>query len=382
MTEPPPITLVIHDLDAQGGQERATYELVRRLLEHGAKVTVIARSCALPPSDQLRWVRIRGPRRPVFLALPWFFLLGSIATALYARGFRQAAGAIVFNRMDAITVHFCHLAYSRRATGARRSRASLMYGISAYLSSALSRLAERLCYRPSRARALVAVSEGVAGELRRFFPRMDVTVIPNGVDRAEFRRDPLARSRLRSALGLEEDDLAAAFVGGDWERKGLPIALEGLARTGRWHLLVGGGGGARAIRELARRENALGRLHLFRAGEIIATSDLLSAADALLFPTSYEGFSLVTLEAAAMGLPLLISRVNGSQELVTDGETGFFIDRTPESVERALEALAEDPERRRRMGERAREVSASYDWDRVARLYEALYAGDIETAGA
>ena len=52
---------------------------------------------------------------------------------------------------------------------------------------------------------------------------------------------------------------------------------------------------------------------------------LYQLADALVFPTSYEAFPLVALEAAASGLPILATPVNGIRELVRDGENGFLI---------------------------------------------------------
>ena len=222
---------------------------------------------------------------------------------------------------------------------------------------------------------LVAVSAGVATELQRCFPRMasQVTVVPNGVDTTVFHPDREARARLRSALGLEEDDLVAVFVGGDWERKGLPIAVTGIAKTSCWHLLVAGNGDANGLRELAQLQNAGDRLHLY--GFTSGPSEVWAAGDVLLFPTSYEAFSLATLEAAATGLPLLMSRVHGGEELVVESETGWFIERTPESIAGALDRLADDPDLRRRMGKGARRAAEKYTWDNVARMYEALYAG-------
>ena len=46
-----------------------------------------------------------------------------------------------------------------------------------------------------------------------------------------------------------------------------------------------------------------------------------------LLPTAYETFSLVTYEAAACGLPLLVTKVNGVEDLLRDGENGWFIER-------------------------------------------------------
>lgn len=370
------VTIVIHDLHHYGGQERATYELVQRLLRDGAEVTVIARRCELPPNERLRWIRIRGPRRPFLLAYPWFFLFGSIATAVWARGFRQAAGAIVANKLDAVVVHCCHQGYSKVPASEKRGRASVLHTLNARLCSVFSRYTEHVCYRPSRVRTMVAVSHGIADELRRYFPRMAsrVTVIPNGVDYVEFRPDPDARARLRKALGLEDGDLVAVFVAGTWEQKGGPIASAGVGDSGRWHLVVGGHAVPESGRWLNGRPGMDDRMHLSGHGAGFRPSELYAAGDAFVFPTSYEGFSLATLEAAAAGLPLLISRVGGAEELLIDGETGFFIDRTPESISHALDRLADDPELRRRMGDTARRVAKTYTWDEAARRYEALYA--------
>ena len=58
-------------------------------------------------------------------------------------------------------------------------------------------------------------------------------------------------------------------------------------------------------------------------------------ADAFVLPSSYETFSLVTFEAAASGLPILATPVNGVRELIEDGRNGFLIAPDPDSDRRA-----------------------------------------------
>jgi UDP-glucose:(heptosyl)LPS alpha-1,3-glucosyltransferase len=376
VAEPLPITIITHDVHRRGGQEHATFELVSRLVERGRFVTVIARTCELPPSSHLNWIRVPGPRRPFPLAYLWFFLVGTLATAFRGRGFRQSVGAIVLNRVDAASVHFCHYGYSKRPTAERRRSDSPLHVIAAYLSSVLSRAAERWCYRRGHTGTLVAVSQGVAEELRRNFPRMAdrVVVIPNGVDHEQFRPDPEARVRIRSEAGLHEDDLAAVFVGGDWERKGLPIAVRAIGDAERWHLLVAGEGDSKRMRELAADCGADERVHLL--GATARPSDIYAAGDAFVLPSAYESFSLASLEAAATGLPLLRTRVNGAAELLREGENGFVIDREPDSVRDALEKLAADPALCQNMASSARRVAEQYGWDDVAGAYEAIYEAE------
>ena len=72
----------------------------------------------------------------------------------------------------------------------------------------------------------------------------------------------------------------------------------------------------------------------------------------------------MTYEAAASGLPLLVSPVNGVEDLLRDGDNGWFIDRsTPKGSRHDCGELRDDPERRREMGRTARRDSLAYSWE-------------------
>src|SRR4051794_39131687 len=172
-----------HEVGSGGGMERQLGELAKGLLERGHSVTVISRACDIPPHPRLRWIRVPGPARPFALAYPWFFLTGSLLVSRHRHGLVHTTGAVVFNRADTSTVHFCHRAFVRRSgrtVQARRQTAP--HGINAWVATRLSLVAESWCYRPGRTRSIVGVSRGVAREVEREFPRMDgaVSVIANG----------------------------------------------------------------------------------------------------------------------------------------------------------------------------------------------------------
>jgi len=59
----------------------------------------------------------------------------------------------------------------------------------------------------------------------------------------------------------------------------------------------------------------------------IVVTEYYAASDIFVFPTAYEAFSLVTLEAVASGLPILATKVNGTEELIIESYNGFFIKR-------------------------------------------------------
>jgi UDP-glucose:(heptosyl)LPS alpha-1,3-glucosyltransferase len=230
------------------------------------------------------------------------------------------------------------------------------------------------CYRPARTRLLCSVSVGVADELRASFPAMAraVRTVPNGVDARAFRPDADARRATRARLGVGHDAPLALFVGGDWERKGLPHAVDALAHAPAWRLAVAGGGNPEPLLARARRAGTDARLHLL--GPVGYMPRLYAAADAFVLPTAYEAFPLVALEAAASGLPLLVARVNGVEELLEDGGAGWFVARDAADVARRLNALHADPELAARMGAAARAAARRFSWEAMAEGYLSLYA--------
>jgi glycosyltransferase involved in cell wall biosynthesis len=392
-----PVVFVAGDVGGPGGMERQSEQLVRRLLDAGRSVTVVARSCALPSHERLRFRRVRTPARPFTLAYPAFFIVASFLAARRRGALLHTTGAIVFNWADVSTVHYCHRSAVTRVEGSRASRAGRLYKLNAAIARGLSLLGERWCYRPGRTRVLCAVSNGVARELEEGFPRMRgaVRAVANGVDAGAFRPDPGAGGRMRARLGIAADTPLAVFVGGDWERKGLRYAVDALTDAPDWHLVVAGPGdpeavmssagsdrgassggagptGPETVSSRARGDGPLTRLHFL--GPVRDTPQLYAAADAFVLPTAYEAFPLVILEAAASALPLLVTRVNGAEDLIQDGRNGWFIDRDGADIARRLNQLSADPALAHAMAERSRVAATGYSWEAMAAGYLSVYS--------
>src|SRR5262249_5594902 len=153
---------------------------------------------------------------------------------------------------------------------------------------------------------------------------------------------------------------AAIFVGSEWRSKGAFIAVDALAAAHSWHLIVVGRGDARALCERAEELGVSGRLHL--VGETDHPERWYAAADALVLPSLYESFSLVALEAASSGVPVVATRVGVISEIVQEGG-GILVERTARDVAVALRALESTPGLRRWMGARARAAASRFDWD-------------------
>jgi UDP-glucose:(heptosyl)LPS alpha-1,3-glucosyltransferase len=374
LAEPTPVvTLVANDIRAVGGMERHLSVLIAGLLDAGHEVRVLARTCELPPHPRLRWIRVPGPLRPFPLAHPWFVALASLKLWRHRAGIVHTTGAIVLNRVDFITVHLCHHATAEERGLVRSLRTTRAYRLNARLSAWISRLGERWSYRPTRAGGLVGVSPGVERELARHFPAMAerTSSVPNGVDTTSFRPDDAERSAARHRLALTESQLAALFVGSEWEGKGLRYAIEALRRAPAWVLLVLGEGDTPRFERLARRWGVEDRVRFLPATP--NPLPLYQAVDAFVLPSAYETFSLATYEAAACGLPLLATRVSGIEDLLVDGENGWFIEREATAIADRLRAL-ESPEIRRRLARAARGSSGGFGWERMIEGYLDLYA--------
>jgi glycosyltransferase involved in cell wall biosynthesis len=367
------VVFVAHDVGGSGGMERHSEQLVKRLLDAHTDVTVIARTCTLEPRPGLRFKRVRTPRRPFVFTYAAFFVVGSLLAWRERDGILHTTGAILANRADLSTVHYCHRAARERVAGSRASRPGRLYSLNQVVSGVMSRAAEDWCYRPSRTRLLCAVSGGVGEELRTAFPTMMAAVrtVPNGVDSSVFRPDAHAREALRAQLGLADDQPLALFVGGDWERKGLASAVTALAAAPGWRLAVAGKGHQEPMIALARKAGVEPRLQLL--GSVQDMPRLYAAADAFVLPTSYEAFPLVALEAAASALPLLVTRVNGVDEMLDEGSNGWFITRRADDVARRLNELSANRELAESMAAAARLTAVAYSWDAMAERYVALY---------
>lgn len=372
------VTIVAHDIGSVGGMERQLAELVVGLRRLGHRVTVIARTCVLPPDDEaasqyanVTFHHVRAPSRPVALAYPWFMVVGGLMVRRLRRGVVQATGAIVPNRVDVIAIHYCH-----QVGPAHPSRSTWLFRLHIKLVGHMLRLGERVCFRRNRSASFVCVSAGVADDVRRHYPELAdrLLTINNGVDTDKFApgvREQEAHA-LRSALDIAPDRLVAVFVGSDWERKGLQPLIQALASARGWDLVVAGGGDEKPYRALAQSLGVGEAVHWLGVSRDVQL--VYEMADALVFPSAYEAFSLVTLEAAASGLPIVATPVSGVRELVRDGHSGFLISQEPSVIAERLRRLAADPALRASMGRAARRAGLEFSWEKMVASHHDLYA--------
>lgn len=229
---------------------------------------------------------------------------------------------------------------------------------------------DRIRYRGRTHRAVVALTSTEASLLRSTYGRVraPIHVIPNGVDIERFRPpDAAERVQARAELGVDDDRMIAVFIGHEFERKGLPIAMEAL-RTAPEVLLLVVGGSPDMIRRAQAQARAAGvgdRVHF--AGANRDPIPFFRASDALVLPSAYEANALVVLEALACGLPVVSTRVGFAPDILIDGQNGFLVERSAEAVGARLDVLSRHPLDEWRV--RARQTAEPYAWPRIARRY-------------
>jgi glycosyltransferase involved in cell wall biosynthesis len=225
----------------------------------------------------------------------------------------------------------------------------------------------------------VCVSQGVlrfSREVARLNPAR-LTVIPNGIDIAPFATAP---SVPRLALGVPDNSYLAICVGRLDRQKGLSdllVAAERLIHTRPdWHLALAGDGPCRhwLLEQIANRPVLSQNVHWLGHRDDIP--NLLKSADVLVQPSLWEGMPNSVLEAMAAGLPVVGTSVEGTEDLVVPGQTGWLTPTGDASaLYRVLLEAAESPDRLRRYG-RAGQVRAErqFSLGTTVAAYERLWA--------
>ena len=99
---------------------------------------------------------------------------------------------------------------------------------------------------------------------------------------------------------------------------------------------------------------------------------LYRAADAFVFPTAYESFSLTCMEAMACGLPVFANAVGGIEDYLRDGVNGRAIPRDGLAIAEALAPMLDDPALRQRYRDGALATALGYGWPSIAERYRVL----------
>jgi glycosyltransferase involved in cell wall biosynthesis len=189
-----------------------------------------------------------------------------------------------------------------------------------------------------------------------------VTVIGRGRDPERLRRaDPARRQQVRASLGLATTDEVILNVGRQEYQKGQTYLLEAADRVLRERpqavVLIAGREGSSTRQLQGIHANLPTRERIRFLGHRDDVPELLCAADLFVFPSLYEGMGGAIIEAMAVGVPVIASRLPTLQEVVTEGETATLVEpASAESLALAITAMLNDADRRRAYAEEGRRI--------------------------
>jgi sugar transferase (PEP-CTERM/EpsH1 system associated) len=213
------------------------------------------------------------------------------------------------------------------------------------------------------------------------FTRGRVRLVYNGIDTGRFSPDTSVRDRVRSELGIGDNEIVVGIVGRLVEVKDHVTLLQTFAelvkrQSQALRLMIVGEGPERArIVETARVLGVGDRIALL--GERRDVADLLNAMDIYALSSRSEGMNLTLLEAMGCCLPVVATSVGGNVEIVVDGKTGLLVPPARATAfVLALERLIVSSELRRDYGNQGRErVLRNFSHSAMVEAYRALYRG-------
>lgn len=221
-----------------------------------------------------------------------------------------------------------------------------------------------------RAARVVAISGAVRDRLKAYDAALDPQIIPSAC--APATPDPARVAELKSRWrGRFVVGHAGALVD---RHKGQRVLIRAVARLREdvpdiTLVLLGAGPD-----ESLLREAAAGLDCVQFEGFVEDVENYLAAFDVFAFPSHYEALGSTLLDAMAAGLPAVASRVGGIPEVVEHDRTGLLVPPAdPVALAGAIAALHRDPERRARLGARARTRAGAFSAAAMAQRYLALY---------
>jgi len=229
---------------------------------------------------------------------------------------------------------------------------------------------------------IIACSEYMAAQIVDYFKcsRDKIDVIPNGVNTAEFDLlDGQDLSHFRAMYALPNEQIVF-HVGRIVYEKGIQVLIRATPLILGQHpaakiVIAGKGPELEACRALAWSVGVGEKVLLTGFISDEDRDRLFKIADCAVFPSLYEPFGIVALQAMAAKCPVVVSEVGGLTEVVRHAETGITIyPDNPESLAWGIVHTLQHPDWSARRVENAyREVRELYNWDRIARLTASVY---------
>lgn len=369
------IAIVTEKVVRNDGQGRVAYETANRALDLGHAVTLITVRIDEDLTQKgARWIPVAPRLKQLALTKAWeaSFRANRALVKLHRQGERfdiiQGFGYSLTRPHQINVAQFVHDAWRRSPVHTFRIQRN-PYGLYQWVYTLANTRWERQAFQ--QAKCVVACSHLVRQELiTAGIPTECIRVILNAADPEEFCPGPADRT----ALGLPTGVPLSLFAGDiRTPRKNLDTVLKALMTVPEMHLAVVGTREGSPYPDMAARLGLADRVHFLGFRRDMAA--IMRAVDVFVFPSRYEPFGIVVLEAMATGLPVVLAATVGAAEVVTP-DCGIILN-DPEDVSGLADhlcRLAQEPKLRLTMGQAARCVAEDHSWKKMADQYLGLYA--------
>jgi L-malate glycosyltransferase len=236
--------------------------------------------------------------------------------------------------------------------------------------------------------AFIGVSSEIAQILRERYPGKDVRCIRNGID-VGCVAPSRARDAVREKIGVARDAFVVGTVGRLMPVKAFDRLIAALAQLRRdraglnAQLVIVGDGPLRSELEACAARLGVSRETTF-LGARADVYDLMAAFDVFALTSLHEGIPMVILEAMAVGVPIVASRVGGIPEILENGRDALLVEAAaPGALADAIGRLAADPSLRAALARSARhQAEARFSITATAAGVVELYRSLFEPRGA
>ncbi|MFC4767612.1 1,4-alpha-glucan branching protein domain-containing protein [Effusibacillus consociatus] len=249
-------------------------------------------------------------------------------------------------------------------------------GIHTDLQRYISSLEWRLTYEAQR---VIVCSTYMRQEVETIFqlPGDKLEVIANGVD-PELLKFGRSGKICKQPFAMENERIVL-FVGRLVREKGVHTLLEAVPSILSEHpdvkfVIAGKGPALQDLEQLAERLGVHGKVLFTGFISDEERNRLLQAADVAVFPSLYEPFGIVALEAMAAGTPVVVSDVGGLADVVDHGRNGLkMYPGDVHSLSLQVRDLLSNPQRASELAETALHEIGKYDWNRIAEQTIRIY---------
>ena len=242
---------------------------------------------------------------------------------------------------------------------------------------------------------IVTVSYAMKDELIQLgFPREKIHVRYNGVDPEKYNPNKYSADqtrKIREQYGIKDNELMIFFIGRLVGVKGVDKLIMAmphiLSKIPQAKLVIVGVGDLQEYLMNLTRTMRLDKYVKFNFNFIPEKERILhyAACDVAVFPSHYEPFGIVALEAMSMEKPLVVgaSGVSGMREIViccSEEQCGYHVDpNNPSDIAWGVMSALEDPEKRKWLGKNGRKrVLAEFTWSKIAEKTIKLYEKTIQ----